>query len=81
MSSNATAGSAFEGDRAGPASPAKPGDPRAPAKAELGERSKHKTSPPPRQKFLDSRKRRKDPGGPGIYGHTKVVRRLRGNEI
>ena len=46
-SSNATEGSAFEGDRAGPVSPAKPGDPRAPAKAELGERSKHKTSQPP----------------------------------
>ena len=46
-SSNAPAGRAFEDDCEEPTSPAKPGAPKAPAKAELGERIKHEISPPP----------------------------------
>ena len=33
------------------------------------------------QKFLDPRKGRKNPGGPGIDGHTEVVCSPRGYEI
>ena len=44
-SSDATARSASEDDREEPATRAKPGDQESPAKAELGESPKHKSSP------------------------------------
>ena len=47
MSSNATAESTSEVDCEVPTSPAKPGDPKPPAIAELGERTWYKTSLPP----------------------------------
>ena len=60
--------------------PAKPGDPRSPAKLSWG-RLHGTKSLRYRKELLDSRKRREDPAGTGIDSHTEILRRLRGHEI